>query len=209
MSRVLKYRISIWNRLFVTWLQNIPVLVGLWTLMKTELDWSISFPRLNWITHSSFYIFALKSLFELFTPVVNWWDLHKSPSDRKSPQLHGALLRNLADLSKISCSPNLFPRFVGTVSRAPIIIDKTTTFMFNYFFLALWQDPTICLSCCLSFHTLWSAVAVTFTRWKVIFVLLTRSQLLRLVFCISKSKIILWVSFTWINPGLCIYHESV
>ena len=59
--------------------------------------------------------------------------------------------------------------------------------------------------------TLWSAGVAKSTRWQVLSFLLinTRSGLLariRWSVCISKSQRILWVSFSRMDSGLCVYH---
>ena len=95
-------------------------------------------------------IYSFSSFSHQRLPMVSHWSL----SGSKSPQISGTLHSILADLNSavvwsvsarplICKSPSPFTEPLGTVSRVPIIIGITVTFLFHSFFSVLKQDLDI------------------------------------------------------------------
>ena len=80
--------------------------------------------------------------------------VHRSLSDRKSPQVSRTLLSILADLdnavvsilSLIAHSFSHLSKPLATVPSVPSAIGITVTLMFHGFLCSVWQCPRICLS---------------------------------------------------------------
>ena len=113
-------------------------------------------------------------------------------------------------LPPISSSLILFSTFLETVSRAPITIDITVTFMFNNFFNSL----ALLLPNISSFFTftLWFTGKAKSTWWEVFFLLIKtwsdfQSWNKWFIF-IWKSQIVLCVSSSIRDYGLCICLSS-
>ena len=141
--------------------------------------------------------------------VCNW-------SHSNSLQISRTLLSILADLNIHSLDGYTHPLIFNsscpctnplvTVSRAPITICITFTFMFHSFFSRYLYLFFLSFS-----FTVWSAGTSKSTIRQFLFVLLTITRSGRLAeirwsVCISKSQGILWVSFSKTDSGLCIYH---
>ena len=145
-------------------------------------------------------------------------------SDSKFPQVSRTLLRILANLNyavvwMVSTRPLISKPFINhlvTVSRTPITIGVTVTFMFHTFFNSLARLRYLSFFS-LSFNfILWSARIAKSTILQVLFFLwiIIRSDHLaasicRWSICMSKSQRNLCVPFSRTNIGLCMYYLFV
>ena len=156
---------------------------------------------------------------------------HSSLSDNKSPQVSRTLLTILIDLSNAEwwylfviwflSLPVPLPDPFGIVPSAQIAVCITVIFMihsFFVFFCALWQGPDIypyfhfllILLYCLPGQK--SSLFGVFFFFFFFFLTITRSGCMteiRWSAVISKSQRSLFVSFSWTDSGLCIYHLFV
>ena len=122
------------------------------------------------------FFFSFESFSHQHKPIVSHWSL----SDNKSLQVYRTLLRILADLNNavvwmVSTRPLISKSFspcinpLVTVSRAPITIGITVTFMFHPFFHCLARSRYLSFFL-LSFNfTQWSAGTAKSTFQKVLF----------------------------------------
>ena len=151
---------------------------------------------------------------------------HWSMSDSKSPQVSRTLLSILVVLNNavdwmVSARPPTFKSSgpfnnpLVTVSNAPITIGIIITFMFHIFFNSLARSRHLFFFLYSFSFILWSAGTANSTILQILFLLLIilKSGLLaeisELSICMSKSHKNLWVSFSRIDAGLCIYHLFV
>ena len=148
---------------------------------------------------------------------------HWSLSNNKPLQVSRTLLSILADINNavvlilttrplISKSSRPFTKSLVTVLRAPTTIVITSTFMFHSFFNSLTRSKYLSFFL-LSFNfTLWAGTAKS-TIEKVLFLLIIlrsgRLIEIRGSDYISKSQRSFFVSFSWTDSGLCIYHLFV
>ena len=153
---------------------------------------------------------------------------HRSFSDSKSPQVSRTLLSILAILNNAvvwmvstrpltSKSSSPFNNPLVTVPKAPITIGIIVTFMFHSFFSSQARSRYLSffhfLSVLFCGHPVpQSPQFCKFFFFFFFFLTIIRYGLLaeiRRFVCMSKSHRSLWVSFSWTDARLCIYHLFV
>ena len=150
---------------------------------------------------------------------------HRSLSESKYPQVSRIPLRILAVLSNaviwiVSTRPPTSKSFrilnnsLVIVPKAAITIGTIVTFMFHSFFNSLARSRYLSFFAHSFRFILWSTGTAKSTILQILFFLLMiiRSGLLTGIkwsVCILKTHRCLWVSFSMIGSGLCIYHLLV
>ena len=147
---------------------------------------------------------------------------HWNLSDCKFLQVSRTRLRILAVLSNADIwivstkSARPFNNPFVIVPKAPIIISTIVTFMFHIFFNSLARSRYLSFFSNSFRYILWSAGTAKSTILKILFffflLIIIRSGLLagiRWSICMLKSHRNLWVSFSRIGAGLCIYYLFV
>ena len=157
-----------------------------------------------------------------FTPVLTFIGVWVTAGLLRSPHVFFSILANFNNvvIQMVSIHPLIFnssnplSKPLKTVPSTPVPSAITVTFMFHNFFSSLAKSKYLSLFSLSLFFTLWSAWTAKSTIQQVLFFLLisTRSGLLvgiRWSVCFSKFQRLLWISFSWTDSGLCLYHFVV
>ena len=120
--------------------------------------------------------------------------------------LNCAVVWMISILLLVSSSPSLFSRPLRTIPRTPTTISITITFHVPQLFQPSGKIQVFVYI--FTFFCCKSVVHWNSTSLQVLFLFInTRCGFLDRIewsICIFKSQIILWVSFSWTDSGLCI-----